>query len=371
MISTRNTISVCLATRDESGRINWRAAGRAVGRKGTASAAVSLLGALLLLVASTVHTDELQPAWRTWFKQVVPGLAQVPPPPAAPKNWVPQQTPDRLPVRLPPDYGDRGSHGCWSRDVPVLRGPGYRDVCIHRDTDPVSFWGFALKPFRANPRESDQIKFEEWQGETFEYDGRRIVVERALTSGGIAGLQRVRSLRAYVELGGNELAILQGRTGDDDGYQELLTIATTIGLPHLLSEDEAIAIAEEYVRKNGFIEPRDADPAWAKQLHDWHPENSVKDLVAGRARSLLPRACGVERKIRGGFQWSWHVVFCPNPRKSAKASEKVVQIDVVGHDPFIPENVPDNTSMKSPGIKRLPGMAEFERLSEARRRSRQ
>jgi len=318
-----------------------------------------------------VTASELTPAWMTWMKEVVPGLPKSDPPPAPGKDWVSALSHDKHPFRLPPDYQRHNSSGCWIKELPGIVGPGYREICIRRDDDPLRFWGFYLKPFRNDPHHSDPIQFEDWHAETVEFAGRRIVVERALKSGGIAGLRKVRSMVAFVELGGNELAIVDGTTGDDQGYQELLTIATTIEPPHLLLESEAVALAEAHVRENGFVNPKDADPKWAETEHNLHPESSVKKIISRRAHDLLPHACGVQRKIRDGFQWAWHVVFCYDPRKRhvAAGAETVVQVDVVGSDPFIPQVVSDKTSMQSQGIKRLPGMAEFERLVAASRRT--
>jgi hypothetical protein len=252
-----------------------------------------------------------------------------------------------------------------------MRGPGYRLICVRRDNDPERFWGYYLRPFRNDPRHSDPIQFEDWHAETFDFEGRHIVVERALKSGGIAGLRRVRSMVAFVELGGGELAIVDGTTGDDEGYQELLTIATTIEPPHRLLENEAVALAEAYVRENGFVDPRDADPKWAEMEHRIHPDTPAKTLISQRAHSLLPHACGVQSKIRKGFQWAWHVVFCYDPRKQrlTERTETVVQFNVVGSDPFIPQVLSDKTSMHSQGIKRLAGMSEFERLVATSRRT--
>src|SRR4029079_17519605 len=97
----------------------------------------------------------------------------------------------------------------------------------------------------------DQHMFEAWRAETFSIGGRRVVVERARASGGIEGARRERRIVAHIELGGGELAILSGRTGDDGGYEELLTIAATVGPPHLATEAEVVARAETYVPGDG------------------------------------------------------------------------------------------------------------------------
>jgi hypothetical protein len=96
---------------------------------------------------------------------------------------------------------------------------------------------------------------------------------------------------------------------------------------------------------------------------------TLEAFIARRTHDLLPRACGVMRKVRDGFTWGWHVVFCYDPRKykSGQGSSRVVQLDVHGNGAFIPEPPPGNTSMDSPGIKRLPGMDDFEHLRSVSR----
>lgn len=214
---------------------------------------------------------------------------------------------------------------------------------------------------------ADQHQSEAWRADTFSIGGRRAVVERALVSGGIEGARRERRMVVHIELGGAELAILSGSTGDDSGYDELLMIASTVGPPHLSTESEVVARAEEYVRVNGFVDPADADP---KVVLDHPPPGmTLEAFMARRAHDLLPRSCGVVRKVRDGFAWGWHVVFCYDPRKfePGQGSIRVVQMNDVGNDAFIPEPTPGNTSLDSPGLKHLPGMDDFERLRSARR----
>ena len=225
--------------------------------------------------------------------------------------------------------------------------------------------GFHLRPEPLDPDMSDQYQSEAWKAETFSIGGRRVVVERALVSGGIEGARRERSIVAHIELGGDELAVLSGRTGDDSGYGELLTIASTVGPPHLATEAEVVARAEEYVRLNGYVDPGDLDP---KALIDRPPRGTTLEaFLARRAHDLLPRACGVVQVVRDGFAWGWHVVFCYDPRKleAGQGSIRVVQMNLVGNGAFIPDPTPGKTSMATPGIKRLPGMDEFEQLRDA------
>jgi hypothetical protein len=214
---------------------------------------------------------------------------------------------------------------------------------------------------------SDQHQSEAWRAETFSIGGRRVVVERALVSGGIEGAHRERRIVAHIELGGDEMAILNGSTGDDSGYQELVMIASTVGPPRLATEAEVVAQAEGYVRVNGYVDPGDAD---LKAVIGRPPAGvTLEAFVARRAHDVLPRACGVVQKVRDGFAWGWHVVFCYDPRKfeSGPGQIRVVQLDLVGHGAFIPEPTPGNTSMDTPGIRRLPGMDDFERLRGALR----
>jgi len=44
----------------------------------------------------------------------------------------------------------------------------------------------------------------------------------------MAGLKRERTISALIELGTGDWVRFTGRTGDDAGYDELLTVASTI-----------------------------------------------------------------------------------------------------------------------------------------------
>ncbi len=324
-----------------------------------------ILAGLMLSVAGCARRGPLQPKWVGWMDRVVPRLPISAAPLPVPADWVAVATPDTLTLRLGPDYRPRNKYGCWEKGN--WRTSGWRDVCVSRESDPSDPGGFHLRPVPPDPEMSDQHQSEAWRAGTFRLSGRRVVVERALVSGGIEGARRERRIVAQIELGDGEVAILSGSTGDDIGYEELLTIASTVGPPHLATESEVVARAEGYVRVNGFVDPVDAD---VKAVIDSPPPGmTLEAFVSSRAHDLLPRACGVSRKIRDGFPWGWHIVFCHDPRKvtSDQGSVLVVQIDLVGNDPFIPEPTPDKTSMSSAGVRRLPGMDDFERLAGAGR----
>ena len=88
---------------------------------------------------------------------------------------------------------------------------------------------FFLMPRTLDPRVCDQYQFEDWEVGTVVLGGRRAIVERARVTGGIEGARRERKTTVLVELRRGEWALLDGTTGDDEGYAELLGIAGTIG----------------------------------------------------------------------------------------------------------------------------------------------
>jgi hypothetical protein len=97
---------------------------------------------------------------------------------------------------------------------------------------------------------------------------------------GIEGARRERRLVAHTELG-NELVIVSGRTEDDAGYEELLTIASTVGRPRLATEAEVVAGAEAYVRANGYVDPSDLGP---KVVMDRPPPGTTTERSSGLRR---------------------------------------------------------------------------------------
>jgi hypothetical protein len=78
---------------------------------------------------------------------------------------------------------------------------------------------------------SDQHSSENWQLDTMELAGKYAIVERARISGGVEGARRERRLYVTFKLANNQWVELDGRTGDDAGYAELLTVASTIEVP--------------------------------------------------------------------------------------------------------------------------------------------
>jgi hypothetical protein len=74
------------------------------------------------------------------------------------------------------------------------------------------------------------VVYDSWRAEAGLLGGKRALIERARASGGIAGHKRQRTISALIELGSGEWVLFTGRTGDDSGYDELLTIASTIAV---------------------------------------------------------------------------------------------------------------------------------------------
>jgi len=139
----------------------------------------------------------------------------------------------------------------------------------------------------------------------------------------------------------------------------------------LLTEAEAIARAEEFVRVNGYVRTEDADPKRMVVERNLTYGSTPEELLPQRAGTLLPRACGVWPKPARGFDDGWSVIFCFNPtyyraavdspdwKISIRQRSRVVVMDPYGSDIFIPH--PD-FGLTGHGIKRLPGMDDFERM---------
>jgi hypothetical protein len=140
---------------------------------------------------------------------------------------------------------------------------------------------------------------------------------------------------------------------------------------HLLTEEEAIARAEEFVRLNGYVRREDADPRRLQVERSLTYGTTPEELLPQQVGTLLPRACGVLPEAVLGFERGWSVVFCYNPahpvwtqgdpawKNSIRERSRVVVMDEYGTDIFIPH--PD-FSLTGPKIKRLPGLDELVRL---------
>jgi hypothetical protein len=90
---------------------------------------------------------------------------------------------------------------------------------------------YFLKSRPSDPQGPDRYRYEDWQAGLVRLGQRRAVVERARVSGGVEGASGQRIISALIEIRPEEWAILEGRAGDDAGYEEFLAIAGTIRLP--------------------------------------------------------------------------------------------------------------------------------------------
>src|SRR3989442_254908 len=103
-----------------------------------------LVLAAIVSVAGYSRGDLLRPKWVAWLDRVVPRLPKATPPPPVPAEWVTVHTPDTLPLRLGPEYRPRNRYGCWGKNADRWPGPGWRDVCVRRESDPSDPGGFEL-----------------------------------------------------------------------------------------------------------------------------------------------------------------------------------------------------------------------------------
>jgi hypothetical protein len=136
-------------------------------------------------------------------------------------------------VLLTRDHGfqKRNDVGCWVKQPNQWPGPGWRDVCAYRIVPARDLAGFGLEPEPLDPAMADQHQSEEWQANATTFGGRRAIVERARVSGGMEGAKRERRFAVLLELRRGEWARLNGRTGDEAGYLELLDIVTSLESP--------------------------------------------------------------------------------------------------------------------------------------------
>jgi hypothetical protein len=136
-----------------------------------------------------------------------------------------------------------------------------------------------------------------------------------------------------------------------------------------LTEDEAVARAEEFVRINGYCRTEDADPKRVQAEAYLTFGTTPEELLQQRAGTLLPRACGVIGDALRGFDEGWTVVFCLNPavlrehhgadwKPSPRDQARIVVMDRYGKEVFVPHS---NITFALKGIRRLPGMDDYER----------
>jgi hypothetical protein len=170
-----------------------------------------------------------------WFDATFPKLRKLGTVAEPPASWRGVQTKDGLSMRLGGEFSPRND-SCWAAHTDKWPGPGWMDVCLGRTERELLPDNFGLgpavegdhAPVSDAPDMTDIITYDSWSAGGVMLRGRRAIVERGRANGGMAGHKRERTLRALVELGPGEWVTFTGRTGDDAGYDELLSIASTI-----------------------------------------------------------------------------------------------------------------------------------------------
>ena len=185
--------------------------------------------AIATLPACGHRTAAAGDEWGRWFDQTAGRLtrwdgSELP----MPEGTI-ARTPDGLSLRLGRNFKKRNDYGCWAEGTDKWPGPGWRDVCVSRVVPEMEVGsGFLLRPEPVDPTMADQHQSENWEAGVVTIDGRRAIVERARVSGGMEGAKRQRRTSILIELRPGGWAHLEGCTGDDAGYSEILGIAGTI-----------------------------------------------------------------------------------------------------------------------------------------------
>ena len=233
-VESRNRLGGAHTAERQSGRTNVTLAKLKRGRL-----PVALAGALVPILAVDVGCGTRNRSANTepvgWFDlsfRRAPPLAPVRPAPAA---WVTVEVRDGLSIRLSSEYGVRNDF-CREKNVNRWPGPGWIDVCLSREHHEILARAYHLQPALpggipptiSDPTVIDMVVYDSWREEAGLLGGRRALIERARASGGMAGHKRERTVSALIELGPGDWVMFTGRTGDDAGYDELLTIASTI-----------------------------------------------------------------------------------------------------------------------------------------------
>ena len=134
--------------------------------------------------------------------------------------------------------------------------------------------------------------------------------------------------------------------------------------PTTLREADAIAIAEEFVRTNGYVARKDADPVRANR-ESLDPDLPIEDLLNQRAGTLISSACGVSPSTE---QEGWLVAFCYDPRQFTPSSDLERFVHSVGRGVFItaggqpPQIVHQDLLLSSSAFKPLAGMQELDHV---------
>lgn len=142
--------------------------------------------------------------------------------PPAPQ-WETQAASPDLRVRVPPGYTSRnGDRSCWSTAARPADSR-WRNFCVYVvQGDHEGMRG------RTGFDRSDAYCLKGYRSERTTIGGRAAAVERAHSWGGIGDEQDVRRITVTITMAPREWMVLDGSTGDDAGYAELLGIAATL-----------------------------------------------------------------------------------------------------------------------------------------------
>ena len=126
-----------------------------------------------------------------------------------------------------------------------------------------------------------------------------------------------------------------------------------------LLEDEAVRLAENFIRENGYTSvpaTRTGSDLSRESIDDDEPEKRL----AKRSDKLLPKACGVMAPTAESNEWT--VVFCintrnersrsvsPNLDETARIAGRAVTMEPDGSHPRV---LHQNLLFDQPGLKRL------------------
>jgi hypothetical protein len=129
-------------------------------------------------------------------------------------------------LRAPADYHPRNTTGCWSRDFERWGRADWRDFCV--DAVDTNGWYYSFTSPENSKCIADCVTIDELRVDTVVLAGRRAIIERARVSGGMSGMDRERKLLVRIPASNGTVLKLDGETGDEQGYDELIAIAATM-----------------------------------------------------------------------------------------------------------------------------------------------
>ena len=142
-------------------------------------------------------------------------------------RWHDLLAPDNgVALSAPADYHPRDTSGCWTRHIERRGRPGWRDLCVEAIDSTGWYYSFT-SPENAKCI-ADCVTIEELRVDTVMLAGRRTIIERARVSGGMYSSDRTQELLVRVYNANGTVLKLDGETGDEEGYDELIAIAATM-----------------------------------------------------------------------------------------------------------------------------------------------